>query len=521
MIRAACLLLACLLAAAGADPSRIRDYSLEITMDGDTLVRHLSVTALAGDDGRFLRNRFDFDPEYQSVNLLEVFYGFPGGTVMEPPDWAVDTLTGGNGYPLSLAVAMPGLLQGMEVSYSLETRDWSPWYSGGPWLLFDPAGLPCIERFSASFADPDGTIRHLGNGYRSPGGGRGEFLVESELPSGRLWVASTDSWTDLGETMLRRADSVISAPVPPDLRGAVIEAAAAGADPMMAAERARTLLTESFAVMDNPPGWRVFSVSPVQEILDSRTATPLEMAVLMRIIGEELGLEAEILPASLSRPGLPVPAGWERFLVRLTGEGGRSMLVEPSARLVQTGYIHADDTLYALAAGEGRILGIPPPGEMQNMCRETWTLDPAAGTFSLSLDCRGVFDMILRRRLAGLTGSELPAALSAWIWRTGVVMVPDTVEVSDFYDLSTPASLRAHGRLLSGQVAGLFYTRAPRMLWEVPDGVGTDLTVSWILPGADCHASSPELEVEQDDSVTRVTDAGGGPDTFLMMVESR
>ncbi len=505
-----------------ASASILLEYSTELRMAGDTLVRVLSVRGLAGDDGRFLRNRFDFNPDYQSLELLDAGFGFPGAEWREPPDWAIDTLSGGTGHPRSLAVALPGLLPGMEVTYMLETRDWSASYARGPWLLFDPQDLPDIEVYSAVLESSGPGLAYAGEGYfGSSGPPRGCLVLTAEHPSDVLWIAPEGTWSELACAILARADSVCSAPRPLDVRDAVIEAAAAGADPFMAAERARTLLTESFVVLDNPAGWGRFHVSDLQTILDRRTATPMEMAVLMKVICEELGLETEILPVSSVEPLLPLPAGWNRFLVRISeGEEGRSMLLEPSARLVQSGYVYAPDTLYILSRKEGRILRRPPNNAMENMCRESWTIDPWQGTFSLELDCRGYFDMVLRRKFAGLARSGLPAALSAWIWRGGVVLVPDSVILSDLYDLSEPATLSATGRLTtSGGGEEPFFIRSPFLLWEVPQGMESDLRRSWNARG---HAVFPDLPgtvIENGPDATLLTDSSGTAGMFLFMIE--
>jgi hypothetical protein len=410
-------------------------------------------------------------------------------------------------------------MEGMEFTYRLETRDWSPWFASGPWILFDPAALPEIDLVSVRVEGDDRSLDHSGDGYTCTVPREGNVLAEAEIPRAPLWVAPSSTWTELADMLLAGADSVLSGVIPPDIRGAVIEAAAAGADPFMAAERARTLLTESFIVADHPPGWQVFRVSGLQDILDRRTATPLEMAVLMAVIGRELGLEAEILPVSSRDPVLPVPAGWDRFLVRLTGDSGRTLVTEPSARLVQSGYVHAPDTLYLLSRREGRVLTRPPGGPMENMCRERWTIDPVNGVFTLELDCRGYYDMVLRRKLAGLGEDELPAALSAWIWRGGVVLVPDSVSVSDFYDLSEPATLLASGVVDCSSPGTGYFTRTPSIPWEVPPGTGTDMVRSWSLPGS---AISPEIDglgTERNGYGTVFTDSAGAAAPFLVMLE--
>jgi hypothetical protein len=505
------------LATPAADPSTILLYSADLHLAGDTLVRVVSITGRAGDDGRFLRNRFDFDPSFQSVRLLDVLYGFDGEPDRTPPAWAVDTLSGAGGFGLSLAVALPGLLPGMQVSYSLETRDWSPWFRDGSWVLFDPSGYPPVQTFEMTVEAGDEPLRFEGDGYEGSFGRGGALAVTALEPSAILWVSGIDRWADLQGLIMPEADSVLSSPLPPDLRGAVLEAGAAGADPIMAAERARTLLTESFVVLQNPPGYARFGVPGLQEILDRRSATPFEMAVLMCSICRELGLDAVILPVSPVEPRLPVPAGWDRFLVRVR-TGDRTVLYEPSATLVGSGYVYAPDTLYMLDTGADRVLRKPPDTAMDNLCRESWTIDPGAGTFTLELYCRGYYDMILRRTMVGADPGRLPAVLSSWIWRGGVVLVPDSVSVSDLYDLSVPAALTASGTFPAGDGDGPVFTRSPRLLWNEPAGMASDFTRSWTSPGWMTWPALPGLSCATGPDGATLTDAGGASGLFLMML---
>jgi hypothetical protein len=506
------------LAASAADPSAILLYSADLHLEGDTLVRVVSIDATAGDDGRFLRNRFDFDPSFQSVRLLDVLYGFRGAQDRVPPVWAVDTLSGADGYGRSLAVALPGLLPGMKVRYEVEVRDWSPWFREGPWVLFDPSGYPPIETFEMSVEAGDSPLRLEGYGYDGSTGRDGRLTVTAVEPSSILWISGIDRWADLRELVMSEADSVLASPLPPDMRGAVLEAAAAGADPFMAAERARTLLTESFVVLRNPPGYGRYLVPGLQEILDRRSATPFEMALLMCSVCRELGLEAAILPVSPVEPLLPVPAGWDRFLVRVRS-GDRTVLYEPSATLVQSGYVYAPDTLYMLDTVADRIFRKPPDTAMDNLCRESWTIDPDAGTFTLELDCRGYYDMVLRRTMAGTDPDRLPALLSSWIWRGGVVLIPDSVAVSDLYDLSVPAAMTASGAFGPGDGEGRVFTRSPRLLWNEPEGLASDFTRSWSAPGWMTWPALPGLSCVTGPDGATLTDSGGTIGAFLMMLE--
>jgi len=512
------LLYAVVLAASSdAVVSRLLEYEVLMTMEDDTLITVINVNGLEGNDGVFLRNRFNFDPEFQSLRLNGTWFGYPDQQLRDIPGWAVDTLSGSGGYPLSLVIAFPGLMPGMEVGYSLEIRDWSPMWQKGPWLLFLPEDYPDMESFSVEIIDSPEELFIHGEGYSESRTGNA-LTVTAAHPEDALWISPFDSWSLLAEFILSDADSVSSLPRPPDLRSAAIEAAAAGAELLMAVNRARTLLTESFVVLDSPPGWSAFTVRDIQTILDTRQATPLEMAVVMTSICRELGLCAEIVAAADLFPPVPIPVGWNRFLVRVEGREGRSLLIEPSAQLSPSDYVYAPDTLYMLSIPSGRLLERAPNSAYENMCRETWTLNPSERSFSLDLDCRGYYDMFFRRRFGGLTVRELPAALSVWIWRSGSILIPDTVIVSDLFDLGEPVRVHVTGSLPSPETGAPLFIRSPGLTWNEPAEMAHDVTRTWTTGDILSHPADMGLHFESDAGLSILVDSSGVMETFLMMI---
>jgi len=506
-----------LAASSNAQVSRLLEYEVLMTMEDDTLVTVINVKGLEGNDGLFLRNRFNFDPEFQSLKLNETWFGYPDQQLRDIPGWAVDTLSGSNGYPLSLVIAFPGLMAGMELGYSLEIRDWSPIWQKGPWLLFLPGDYPDMESFSVEIIDSPEELFASGEGYSVSRTGNG-LSVTAAHPEETLWISPFDSWSLLAEFILSDADSVSSLPAPPDLRSATIEAAAAGADPLMAVNRARTLLTESFIVLDSPPGWSAFTTRDVQVILDTRHATPLEMAIVMTSICRELGLSTEIIAATDLLPPVPIPAGWNRFLVRVEGREGRSLLIEPSAQLSPSNYVYTPDTLYMLSISSGRLLERAPNSAYENMCRETWTLNPSERSFSLDLDCRGYYDMFFRRRFGGLAVRELPAALSVWIWRSGNILIPDTVIVSDLFDLGEPVRVHATGSLPSPETGTPLFISSPGLTWNEPAEMAYDVTRIWTTGDILSYPADTGLHFFSDVGRSTLVDSSGIMETFLMMI---
>ncbi len=498
--------------AAEQGPSVVHRCSLHVTMSGDTLVETLTVSGRQGDDLALGRLAWGFDPAYGSAELLEARFGPAGGTLSPVPEWAVDTLSGAGGLPLSLVVAFPALRPGMEIELTVRTGRLTPQGEGFAGLLHDPSVAGVIPDTCAVLAELPGArdLRWEGDRFEVLEDRRDGLLLYAERPDGPLWLSAVAGWGELREVLLSglREPEWQASPFPPDLREAALQASAAGAGRWTQLGRLRTILCNSMLPEASRPGHPPLSLRTPQQLLDGRRGTPLELAALFAAICSELGIEAEVLPATALRPMLPVPEGWTRFLVR-AGEGGR-WLLEPSAYLTPAFYVHRPDTLWALS--EDGLLTLEPNRPVENMVEESWSYDPETGRFRLTLDCRGEYDMELRRRMAGLSGLPAAVALSEWTWRSGRTAPPDSVATSDLYDLAEPATLQASGRLTVPMPSCV---ALPLLSWPVGEGEG-ERRLTWTVAGP-VAASDTSLTATEAGGVTLVEPAGAPPATVLLM----
>ncbi len=495
--------------ALAAERSVISLRSLELTLSGDTLETIIEVRGVQGEDRLLSRMVQAFDPSYQSLELEEALFGLPGSDMGPVPEWAVDTLTGVDGMPLSLVIAWPALREGMEISYRIRLLDWGGLWSRGPWAVIPPQMRNLTPEWTsiAFRGDVPRYYQWQGDCYELESSWRGlEFTSES--PADTLWFTSFMTWEELEQAITSSTDSILALPFPPDLREAALQTTVAGSDPWMQLRLARSLICNSMELKISPSGGEgQFDIRNLQEVLDTRRATSLEHALLLAAMSEELGLQASILPASNTRPALPVPYGWERYLVRIRYENsGSSWLLEPSAYLAPAFYIHRPDTLYVLDNGD--ILTLRPAGAEENMLRENWILDPSDGSFSLSVDCRGWFDMTLRRMSAGMTPSELILIVSQWTWRSGRQAAPEAVAVTDPYDLAAHAGLEASGIWSYGGSIGPRVEMLPILNWDMPDAMGADIARTWTILGSVITGSGVGLAASYSDGMTILTMEG-------------
>lgn len=471
-------------ASASSAPSVISLYSVDLEQRGDTLFQTVEIQGVRGSDrglGRFAQN---FDPLYQSVVLLASEFGFPGTQFRQVPPWAVDTLTGSGEWPLSLVTAFPGLREGMEIRYRVLVKDWSDDWIQGPWAVLSSTVMG-IEADSCVFTvsgDRTDGLRWSGTGYS--GNDRGDGLVlTSGDSSGLLWISPFTSYEELSDFVLDRAEEVLGIERPLDLREAALQASAVGADEWYQVRAARSLVCNSLGLTAGRGSGYDYRVRDLQDILDTRTGTALELAVLFTSMCQELGISAVILPASEITPELPVPYQWNRFLVRVESADGRLWLVEPSAYLTEAFYIYRPVTLYILQHDDITALVSNPAGE--NSMDEEWDIDANSGTFNLRVRCRGWFDGILRSRFAGLSADAMILAFSEWSWRSGRLLGIDSIEVSDPYDLGTPASISVSGRWSLPSVGRMYCDHLPVIFWNEPDNLNGNVNRTWRINGVD------------------------------------
>ncbi|MFO7626779.1 MAG: hypothetical protein R6V62_05940 [Candidatus Fermentibacteraceae bacterium] len=435
-----------------ASLSRTVFLDIELFREQDLTRAVFTVTGLQGDDMRFSRVSQDYDPEYMSVTFL--------GASREVPVWGVDTLTGAGGWPRTLMVAMPGIEPGTGVTWTFSAEEFGENARKGFWWHWSGTPGPDSVRVSVHSSQEYGV--HL-RGFTEVE--PGVFVSLSENTRA-IWLGSPSTWRETGGMVMGAALSVLSAgdPFPPDLTEAVIQAGAAGVSVDLFLGRARTLISDNIRVI-SPRGEAALRVRSLQAILDTRYATPLETAMLFCAMARRAGHEARLAAARNDLPPFPYPIGWNRFLVRVDTPDG-ALWFEPSAPLSPAGYVESSDTLFVLVEGMDQVLTIDPNPGTGNLCRENWTMDPSAGTFTLTLDCRGGFDMELRERLGGMPARDALLALSDWFRVSGIHLFPTSCVTSDFFDLATPATLTVNG-VLSGSSSPV-YERVPELAWRSP-----------------------------------------------------
>ena len=443
---------ALLFLALAGEPSRYTSVTVDIQWDGFEKTTTVQYTAEAGDDGRFLRVSRNYNPEWMEVEFLHGSYGF-NGAEREIPEWAVDTLTGSTGWPRALVAAFPGLRPGMSLRWGFREQNSGIFSNRGLFYTYmadhepdtiivrceDAPGLSAwVTGFEESLEDGMRVFTSTGEDYRE------------------LWLSTATNWTEV-ESILLGSALEASIETPPDLREASIEAGAAGALPRMRVSRGRVLITESMQLLPFPGGDAGFIVRPVQEILDTRSATPMEAATLLSAMCRVMGIDAAVIPATDILPPIPSPLGFFRAFILADG-----ILEEPSEYLSPAGWVDTQDTLWLLLPG-GTIAELPPKMEMEQ-CMETWCISPEDGRFTVQVTAKGGFDRELRRRLAGLSHEEMLLKVSDWFRSSEIYFFPDSVVISDFYDLTEPAAMEATGFIRASR--GTWIERKPSLNWN-------------------------------------------------------
>ncbi len=465
-----------------AAPSTLSFYSVSISLQQDTLHTTIEIRGIQGSDRLLSRITRGFNPETQSISLERAVFGFPGGDTGPIPPWSVDTLTGSGGWQLALITVFPALRMGMMVDYRILISDWSGNWERGAWAVLSPSvkGVrPDTSRFTFS-GDMLNNLNWHATGYDIIRiDERLEFTAADS--SGVLVISPFRTFGELEDHIMEEIAVILRSSYPPDLREAALQATSAGAIQFAQAERARSLLCNSINPTSTVNGRDLYAVHSLQEILDLRQGTPLETALVYAAMCRELGMEADIIPASSIDYGIPVPEGWNRFLVRLVSADGDSCFMEPSAYLTSASYIYRPDTLYIIE--DGNIRTMPPNTSEENRVLEDWKINPYEGTFVLEIECIGWYDMMLRRRFAGLSPEELILSLSEWSWLSGRTVIPDSLTVSDPFDLGTEMKLTVHGRLWIPQDNSSFAEYLPAFDWMKPENIAVEVTRRWRLSG--------------------------------------
>lgn len=441
-----------ILLCAVASLSRVLFLDIELFREEGLTRAVFTVTGLQGDDTRFSRVSQDYDPDYMSVTFL--------GASRPVPEWGVDTLAGSGGWPRTLMVAMPGIEPGTEVTWAFSAEEFGVNAERGFWWNWSGASGPDSVRVAVHSS---GEYLVHSEGFTRTG--PGEFVSGPEQTRS-IWVASPIDWSEACRMVLGGAFPLLSPDdsFPPDLTDAVIQAGAAGASAELFLGRARTLISDNIRVT-SPRGEAALRVRTLQDILDSRYATPLETAVLFCAMARRAGYDARLAAGRNDLPPFPYPIGWNRFLVRVDTPDG-ALWFEPSAPLSPAGYVESPDTLFLLVEGFDRVLAVEPNPGTGNLCRESWSLDPAAGTFTLTIEARGGFDRELRERLGGMPEHDAILAISDWFRASGIHLFPTSCTMSDYFDLALPASLSVNGVLARSSPP--VFERVPDLLWLSP-----------------------------------------------------
>ena len=503
-----CILCLIAVTPARSAPSTISFYSVSLSLHQDTLRRVVEIRGIQGSDHQLSRIARGYNPETQSITLERAIFGFPEGDSGPVPRWSVDTLSGSGGWPLSLVTVFPALREGMTMEYTVEITDWSGNWREGAWAVLSPSvkGIrPDTCEFSVA-GDFVENLRWHGTGYEvSRGADKIEFTADDS--SGVLVISPFSTFTELEYFILREVSPALDSRYPPDLREAALQATSAGADEYAQSVRAKSLLCNSINRTADVPGTRINTVHTLQEILDRRSGTALEVSLVFAAMCRELGMQADILPASETDYGIPVPVGWNRYLVRLETDDGHEWFVEPSANLTSSSYIYRPDTLFVIE--NGNIQVIPPNEPFESSISEEWHIDSEEGTFSLEMKCTGWYDMMLRRKLAGLSMEKTLLSLSEWSWLSGRTIVPDSCSLSDPFDLGTNMALSVFGTLWIPAGNSITAEYLPAFSWAKPEDLPNMSIRKWFLSGIEnaCSPISPLIEIM--DGGVLITDTSG------------
>ncbi len=365
----------------------------------------------------------------------------------------MDTLTGAEGWPRALVVAFPGLRPGMDLRWTFLVREQGEMSSQGLFYTYLAGEEP--DTIIVTTDDPRGLNAYARGFTEVARRGRRVFRSENE-PFKELWLSTAADWGEV-ETILLGSSRRSGMETPPDLREASIEAGAAGALPNMRISRGRVLITESLQLLAFPGGDAGFRVRSLQEILDTRRATPVEAATLLSAMCRVMGIDAPVVPATDIFPPIPSPLGFFRAFILAEGS-----LEEPSEYLSPVGWVDAPDTLWLLLPG-GTLAEMPPEPRADS-CTEVWAISPGEGTFTLSLTTGGGFDRELRRKLAGLSPEESLLRVSEWFRSSEIHMYPCSLLTSDFFDLVKPAELTVLG--IMPEQHPPWMDKAPALNWN-------------------------------------------------------
>ncbi len=334
------------------------------TLSADGSVVHertsrLQVNSYLAINRRYGESKVDYDPAIETFEVITNRTVLPSGQVVEAPANAVvdDQPSAAEGNPLWSGLRRkilvhtalePGAVieEAYRITLKAEAR---PWLDFGEPLA---AELPIRERVVAwdvpksasqrvtasasivsvmpTVSEKDGravwTLRR--DGVPAIPDEPGAPPRSETLPF--LWVSTCD-WEEAAVEFGRRIEAAGPAP----------ESAVAAANQAMARETAweprllaaLTAISGSLNVSGITPALQHWQIKPLADIWRSGYATPLELATLEAKVLRAAGFSADV--ALLAPPGrtdkaAPGFAGFDRALLRLTGEDGTPRLYDPA-----------------------------------------------------------------------------------------------------------------------------------------------------------------------------------------------
>ena len=496
-------------------------YKAEIWQEEDTVFTELLIVARSADFSGLndiRRYVHAFDLQQQSVELVSARISRDGGREwLDVPEWAIDTLGSTNSWTRQFVVAYPGILPNSLVEIHVIRKDWSLLSHSGLWFVYSPASeLPARSlEISVRMESGNTGIDFIAEGYHVINED-GRIVFIADFPETQLILTCIDSWSSLVQLLLNEANTHLSVhEYPPDLREAALEISARSAGEHDLVEQTRFAITDNFRPMSISSECRRFCCRTLQEILDTRIASPLEMALLTSAILRFYGFDAEPVIATDNEPFLPVPDSWDRFLVEVKNTTGCQWLLEPSAFLVPAGYVYRPEGLWLLGFNDSRLRYISPNPSHENYLEEKWTINPKTGSVTLEISSGGFFSMKLRRRFAGLSRAGKQVAFARWLWQSGTALLIENIDASDFYDICTPAVITLEAGMACTDSDSVFLL-LPGLIWETPENLLMDFSREWIIEGADWIISPQDVEIiESEGSFFLSTHL---PDSYLFLI---
>lgn len=241
-------------------------------------------------------------------------------------------------------------------------------------------------------------------------------MPEMDLVLQRVEVSNFPDWCSIGNWLAPRWEAALA-----DAEGVDIVASGvtSAADPLP--QRIQAVLdwaaagrTVTTSVPEN------FQPHSAREVLDARTLTPMDMAVLLAAVLGRVGVPAQPvlaspLPLADLEPGLPAPEAVDRILLALPSGDGSFLWVDPASpgMLLSSPPAGAQEVGVVRLAPSGAVMAATPasdPDENLRDVRIDARLQPdAGGELTMTLSARGLAGALwtgLIRELASSPNAE-------------------------------------------------------------------------------------------------------------------